>query len=93
MRTGSTSIDVLLFSSLIFEVNMSDEMSDEKGWDFENFCPLYAPKISWTRKDTGDFTFPAYRGKKHRFPTLNATLKWGAIPEIEGFLKMVYFEG
>lgn len=63
------------FSSLVFRLEMSDEMSDEKGWDFENFCPLYAPKISWTRKDTGVCIFSAYKGKKHRFSTLNATLK------------------
>ena len=43
---------------------MSDEMSDEKGWAFDDFCPLYAPKVSQTRKDTGHLIFSAYSGKK-----------------------------
>ena len=64
MRIGRTSVGVLLFSSLVLGLEMSDEMSDEKGWDFENFCPLYALENSWTRKDTGHLIFSAYSGKK-----------------------------
>ena len=64
MSIGRTSVGVLLFSSLVFGLEMSDEMSDEKGWDFENFCPLYALKVSQTRKDTGHLIFSAYSGKK-----------------------------
>ena len=40
MSISRTSVGVLLFSSLIFEVNMSDEMSDEKGWIFMIFAPV-----------------------------------------------------
>jgi len=56
-----------------------------KRLDYKDFLPLYAPKNSWTRKDTGHLIFSAYRARKRRFPTLNTTLKQGVEPRNEGF--------
>ena len=55
-----------------------------KCWILRLFAPV-CPGNFLDEKRTGDFTFPTYRGKKHRFPTLNATLKWGVDPRNWGF--------
>ena len=46
------------FSSLIFVVNMSDEMSDEKGWDFENFAPCMPREFLGREKIQGSVFSP-----------------------------------
>jgi len=43
------------FSSLILKTRMSDEMSDEKGWDFEDFCPGIPRKFLRREKIQGAF--------------------------------------
>ena len=46
------------FSSLIFEVKMSDEMSDEKGCDFEAFCFCMSRKFLGREKIQGALFSP-----------------------------------
>jgi len=52
------------FSSLILKTRMSDEMSDEKGWDFEDFCPGIPRKFLRREKIQG-VLFSPFTGERN----------------------------
>ena len=56
------------FSSLIYEVNMSDEMSDEKGWAFDDFCLCMPRKFLRREKIQGILFSPLTAERNDNFP-------------------------
>ena len=56
------------FSSLVFRLEMSDEMRDEKGWDFEAFCPCMPRKILGREKIQGSVFSPLTGERNAIFP-------------------------
>ena len=56
------------FSSLLFNKKMSDEMSDEKGWDFEAFCLCMPRKFLRREKIQGALFSPLTAERNDNFP-------------------------